>query len=137
KGNGNSNSPKSYSFTDANLSGGNKFSYRLKQLDNDGSFEYSDIVEVELVTEEYALSQNYPNPFNPVTFVQFELPAETEVSLIIYDMLGQEVVTLVNGKMSAGIHTINFNARNLPSGTYVYRLTAGSFSDIKKMILLK
>ena len=137
QGAGNSNSPKSYSFADNNLTGGTKFLYRLKQEDVDGSFEYSDTVEVTLAAQ-YTLYQNYPNPFNPTTTIKFDLPQAVRVSLIIYNILGQRVVTLVNNEtMSAGVHSVPFNGMNLASGTYIYRLQTDKYVQIKKMILLK
>jgi hypothetical protein len=96
QGNGNSNSPKNYAFTDKNPAGGSKFIYRLKQIDNDGKFEYSDQVEVELLPDKFELYQNYPNPFNPVTNIKFSLPADSKLELDIYNIIGEHLVTLVN-----------------------------------------
>jgi Secretion system C-terminal sorting domain len=136
-GSGNSNSPKTYSFTDNNLTGGTKFLYRLKQTDIDGSFEYSDTVEVTIAAQ-YALYQNYPNPFNPTTIIKFDIPQASRVSLIIYNILGAKVATLVNNEsLSAGLHSATFDGRSLASGTYIYRLQAGNYVQIKKMLLLK
>ncbi|HEX3073884.1 MAG TPA: T9SS type A sorting domain-containing protein, partial [Ignavibacteriales bacterium] len=87
--------------------------------------------------EEFALGQNYPNPFNPETKISFSLPASGKTSLKVYDMLGREVAELVNGEMEKGTHTINFNGKNLSSGVYIYRLQAGSFTESKKMALIK
>ncbi|HOV24260.1 MAG TPA: T9SS type A sorting domain-containing protein, partial [Candidatus Marinimicrobia bacterium] len=85
----------------------------------------------------YALKQNYPNPFNPTTNIRFDLPKDSDVSLVVYDLMGREVAKLVNGPMNAGYYTINFNAANLPSGVYIYRLKAGDFVNTKKLMLLK
>ena len=137
QGHGNSNSPKEYSYTDKNLTGGTDFIYRLKQIDNDGKYEYSKEVEVEVVPREINLLQNYPNPFNPVTEIKFTLPEATRVTLRVYNIIGQEVVSLVNGVEEAGFHSVKFEGSNLPSGTYIYRLQAGSFVQTKKMVLLK
>jgi len=136
-GSGNSSTPKEYSFADNTVSAG-KYSYRLKQIDNDGSYKYSKIVEVNIGSPAaFALDQNYPNPFNPNTTIGYALPASSNVKLIIYNSLGQEVQILVNDFEAAGIHKVNFNALNLTSGMYFYKIEAGSFSQVKKMILLK
>ena len=89
------------------------------------------------IPSNYLLLQNYPNPFNPSTKISFSLPKAGNVKLIVYDVLGREVATLVNEFTSAGIHAIDFNATNLSSGIYIYRIEAGNFTDTKKMILLK
>ncbi len=85
----------------------------------------------------FAHPQNYPNPFNPTTVIEFAIPTTETVSLKIYDVLGREVATLLNERRNAGVHRINFNATNLSSGTYFYRLQAGTFTQTKKMILVK
>ena len=137
-GNGNSNSPKEYSFIDNDLfAGGSKFQYRLKQIDNDGQFEYSDVVEVEIMPTEFELSQNYPNPFNPSTTIRFSLPMETQLKINIYNMLGELVETLAEGNYEAGYHKVTFNASSLPSGAYVYRIESSEFVQVRKMILIK
>lgn len=137
-GYGNSNSPKEYNYSDKDLfTGGSKFKYRLKQIDNDGAFEYSDVVEVEVVPVEYELSQNYPNPFNPNTTIRFSLPKATQLQIIIYDILGEQIETIAQGDYEAGYHKILFDASNLPSGTYIYRLESNDFVKTKKMILIK
>jgi len=136
-GNGNSNAPKDYSYIDNNLVGGSKFLYRLKQVDNDGKFTYSDAVEVEVLPTQYELSQNYPNPFNPGTTIKFSLPRATQLKIIIYNMLGEQVATIADGMYESGYHKVNFNAVGLSSGTYIYRITSDSFVETKKMIVLK
>ena len=137
-GNGNSNSVKDYKFTDDKISNG-KYSYRLKQVDNDGKFEYSKEIEVEvnLLPTEYALDQNFPNPFNPSTVIQYQIPQPGKVILNIYDMLGREVRTLVNEFQQNGTHSVTFDALHLSSGVYFYRIQSGSFIETKKMLLLK
>ncbi|MFZ4725800.1 MAG: hemoblobin-interacting domain-containing protein [Paludibacter sp.] len=137
-GNGTVNTPTDYSFEDRNLQTG-KYKYRLKQIDNNGNFEYFALNgEVEIgVPKKFDLSQNYPNPFNPVTKINFDLPENGLVNLRLYDMLGREVATLVNEVRTAGYYTVNFNASSLSSGIYFYRMNAGKFSSIKKMAVIK
>ncbi|MCK6613714.1 MAG: T9SS type A sorting domain-containing protein [Ignavibacteriaceae bacterium] len=145
EGNGNSNSPKSYSFTDRNASAG-KYIYRLKQVDTDGAFDYSDEVAVDLGTPaQFSLSQNYPNPFNPSTLVQYAVPVQSVVVLEIYDITGTRVAQPVNALHEPGSYSALFNLSdlNLASGTYIYRLSATDmsgnimYSAINKMLLLK
>jgi hypothetical protein len=135
---GTTTEPKSYSFTDENVTTG-FYKYRLKQIDFDGSFTYSNEIEVEanFTPKEFVLYQNYPNPFNPSTTIKFSIPQSSLVTLKIYNALGQEVRTLVNGFTESGLHTINFDASNLNSGVYFYKLDAGQFSEVKKMTLIK
>ena len=137
QGHGNSNSPKSYSYEDKNLVGGSKFKYRLKQIDADGKFAYSIIVEVELMPQEFVLYQNFPNPFNPTTTIGFGIPEKGNVRLSVLNILGEEIRVLLNEEKEAGYHSIDFNASDLPSAVYFYRIQAGNFIDTKKMILLK
>jgi photosystem II stability/assembly factor-like uncharacterized protein len=137
QGNGNSNSQKEYSYSDNNLVGGSKFQYRLKQIDNDGKFEYSEIVEVEVIPTKFALYQNYPNPFNSRTTFRYSIPNETKIIIKVYDILGKEIESFVNEERPIGTYELNWNAANLPSGIYFYMLQAGSFVDTRKMILLK
>lgn len=136
-GNGNSNSPKEYSFIDKDLTGGSKFLYRLRQIDNDGQFEYSDIVEVEIIPNMFELSQNYPNPFNPSTTIKFSLPVQTQLRINLYNMLGELVATVAEGMYEAGYYNIEFDAAGLSSGTYIYRLESNNFTETKKMILIR
>lgn len=142
KGAGNSSTMNNYSFTDSKLNSG-KFKYRLKQIDNNGNFEYhylNNQIEISLPTK-FELSQNYPNPFNPVTKIDFTLPEESKVQITIYDITGREIKTLLYDTKGAGYHTASFNAANLSSGIYIYRIFAKSikseYSSIRKMTLLK
>jgi Secretion system C-terminal sorting domain len=132
-----------YTFNDEINSTG-KYSYRLKQIDFDGAVNYSDIIEANIgIPNTFTLEQNYPNPFNPSTKIKFTIPAtlsEVEGSLVtlkIYDVLGDEVITLVNEEKPAGEYEVEFDGRNLTSGIYFYTLKAGSYVETKKMILLK
>ena len=150
EGSGNSNSPKQYTFTDektsevlGNLGGlDGKLQYRLKQIDFDGKFEYSETITVESLRAtnlptEFALQQNYPNPFNPTTSIEYSVPSSEYVILKVYDVLGNEVVTLVNEQKSAGHYKVSFNAINLASGLYIYRIQVGEFNSVRKMMFIK
>jgi hypothetical protein len=148
QGYGNSNSPKDYSFIDdltltPNLPAGRhglnrNLQYRLKQIDNDGQFEYSKVIEVDLGSPtKFELSQNYPNPFNPSTTISFSLPQSGNVKLTVYNLLGEQIAEPVNGFKEAGIHTINFSASSLNSGIYIYKIEANGFVQSRKMTLIK
>ena len=128
-----------YSFLDnPQLSGVNKIYYRLKQVDFDGTSSYSDVISVNFdVPAEFVLSQNYPNPFNPSTRISYFVSKESFVSIKIYDFLGREVKTLVGENQPIGSYDVVFDASNLPSGSYFCTMIAESFSDTKKMIVLK
>jgi len=137
EGHGNSNSPKDYSFVDENVTTG-KYSYRLKQLDTDGKFEYSKTIEIDISKPmDYDLSQNYPNPFNPSTTIRFSVLESSFINLSIFNSLGEIVKELVKEVKAPGVYTIAFNAKDLPSGTYIYRIQTTDFVQTKKMILLK
>jgi hypothetical protein len=143
EGNGTTTESKYYSYED-NITGinANALEYRLKQIDYNGSYTYSEIISVNsLAPNGFVLGQNYPNPFNPSTNIHYSLGNAGVVLLKIYNLLGSEVVTLVNKYQEAGSYTVKFNTNqgkfNLPSGLYFYRLQAGSFISVKKMILMK
>jgi hypothetical protein len=142
EGNGTTTEIQNYTFTDNNLEVG-VYSYRLRQIDFDGTSELSDVVETEVLAPDvFSLAQNYPNPFNPSTMISFSLAVDSKVSLTVFDVLGQEVVNLVNGNLGAGTHEIDFNASNLNSGVYFYRVNATgvdgtNFTSVKKMMLTK
>ena len=89
------------------------------------------------VTKQYTLMQNYPNPFNPTTSISYSLSSPGYVSLKVFNMLGQEVASLVEGQIAEGSHSVTFNASNLASGTYIYRLKAGNYVETKKLLLMK
>lgn len=121
-GSGTTTSAAAYRFVDNSAVNG-IYSYRLKQIDFDGSYEYSNVIEVNVgLPAEFALFQNYPNPFNPSTMISFSLPKSDNVSLKIYDILGNQVTVLLSGKLNAGNHTVEFNAAGLSSGVYLYKL---------------
>jgi len=143
-GNGTTSQSHSYSFSDIDISTG-KYLYRLKQVDFDGTFSYSNVVEIDLsLPQTFSLEQNYPNPFNPITTIKYSIP-QTPLSLgeglgvrlVIYDVLGTEIATLVNEEKPAGNYEVSFDAKSLSSGIYLYKLQAGSFTEIKKMTLLR
>jgi len=134
---------KSYSFFDQDVTTGT-YTYRLKQIDFDGTVNYSDAIEVivDFTPDNFELSQNYPNPFNPSTTIEFQVPQASDVTIIIYDMLGQEVKSLFAGQIQAGNYSVEWDGLNnsgskMSSGSYIYRMTAGEFIDTKEMILLK
>jgi len=133
---------QNYTYADINLEVGS-YSYRLKQTDFDGTSELSETIEVEIIAPDvFAIEQNYPNPFNPNTKIKFSLAADSKVTLKVFDVLGQEVVSLINGNLAAGLHDIDFNAANLNSGVYFYRIDAtgidgANYTSVKKMILAK
>ena len=113
-------------------------------IDNDGFFEYSQIVETEVVSpKNFELSQNYPNPFNPTTKIEYVVPVDAKVILEVYNIAGQKVSELVNQEQSAGYYSVEFGGSNLSSGVYIYRIvandkaTGNNFSSTKKMMLLK
>jgi hypothetical protein len=136
-GYGTTTESKQYSYQDKSLDNG-VYEYRLKQIDFDGSFEYSDVIEVEVSSmNTFVLEQNYPNPFNPSTNIKFNLPSSDFTNLSIYNMVGEKVSELVNEVIPAGEHNLNFNASNLPSGIYIAKLSAGTFNQTIKMTLLK
>jgi hypothetical protein len=143
EGNGTTTETHVYSYSDRNVNSG-AYSYRLKQIDFDGTFAYSNVVKVEVPAAPlvFALDQNYPNPFNPSTTINFRLAEDSKVSLKVFDLLGQEVATLLNSNMAAGSHQVDFNASSLNSGVYLYKIEATgidgtNFTNIKKMMLLK
>ncbi len=136
EGAGTSTIENRYSFTDKNLSDP-KYFYRLKQVDFDGTCSFSDVVEVELKNFDFHLAQNYPNPFNPSTTIEFSLPEKSDINLSVYNTLGEKVAELFNGEIAEGYHQIKFDASNLSSGTYFYKLTSKDFNAAQKMILMK
>jgi len=136
-GNGTTTEPQSYSYADNSVTSG-KYFYRLKQIDFNGEFSYSQIVEVDVASPiEFVLDQNYPNPFNPSTIISFSVPQSSFVTLKVYDVLGNEVSTLVNETKEAGKYNISFDASGLSNGVYFYTIKANNFNSTKKMILIK
>ena len=137
-GHGNSNSTKDYSFTDNTISTSGKYAYRLKQIDNDGSFSYSQVVETDVtVNLTYSLGQNYPNPFNPTTKISYTIPETGLVTLKVYNVVGETVAELINQTQEAGKYEVEFSGSGLSNGVYFYELKAHGFSSVKKLMLLK
>jgi len=144
-GHGTTTKPQQYKYTD-DVAGSNVWFYRIKQVDVDGAVHYTDPVKVDVAAglkeiaapREFTLSQNYPNPFNPETSIKFSVKDNVRATLRVYDMIGQEVATLFDGVAEAGqYYSVKFRAENLSSGLYFYRLTAGEFTQIKKMVVVK
>jgi hypothetical protein len=137
-GNGTTSSANIYTFTDRNVNSGN-YNYRLKQVDFNGNFEYFNLNNEVIigVPSKFELSQNYPNPFNPSTRINYQLPNDGNVKISVFDNSGKEVMTLTNGFKAAGYYSVDMNASALSSGVYFYHLTAGDFSAVKKMLLVK
>jgi hypothetical protein len=136
-GHGTTTEARSYTFIDTKLEA-NTYSYRLKQIDFNGSIDYSNEITVEVTPPlKFELAQNYPNPFNPSTIIKYSIPQDDIVSLDVFNLLGEKVASLVNGFQKAGRYEIKFNASYLASGIYVYKLNSGSFNSVKKMLLMK
>lgn len=138
EGSGTSNAPKEYSFADKNITVG-KYSYRLKQIDRNGSFSYSKEVSIDVGVRPkvFSLSQNYPNPFNPTTNLRFTISNLQFVTLKVYDVLGQEVASLVNESLSPGNYSVQWDATKSPSGVYFARLVSGGARLVTKMALIR
>ncbi len=134
---GNSNSPRNYSFIDKVKKDG-KYFYRLKQRDNDGTEKAFDAVEVTVKMDwTYQLNQNYPNPFNPATKISFSIMKPGMVKLSVFNAIGQVVKTYANNYSEAGTYSVSFDGRELPSGLYFFKMEAGNYSSMKKMMLVK
>jgi hypothetical protein len=146
KGAGNSSNTIHYSFTDNSVNSG-KYNYRLKQIDYDGKYKYSDLVNADVnVPGTFSLSQNYPNPFNPSTKIDYTLPVDSRVKVEIYNIAGQKIADVVNNEQSAGFYSLNVSAnsfKNISSGVYIYKMTAiekatgKNFVSSKKLMLMK
>jgi hypothetical protein len=143
-GHGTTVEPRHYSYVDASTSPGNWY-YRLKQIDLDGTINYTEPVHVQVLTgvdeksqpAAFALDQNYPNPFNPSTEIRYQIAQGSHVTLKVYNVLGKEVRTLVNERLEKGSYTTSFDATGLTSGVYIYKLTAGAQTFTRKMTLLR
>jgi hypothetical protein len=137
RGEGTTTNQKEYSYVDKDIIGA-KYFYRLKQIDYNGNYEYSDVIEIDAFSiDEYALEQNFPNPFNPSTKIKYSLPYSSLVTLKVFDALGNKIETLVNEEKPSGSYEVKFDASKLSSGIYFYKLQSGSFVETKKIILMK
>ncbi len=151
-GHGTSYSPKTYTFGDTSVLDAGRYYYRLKQIDNDGGFKYSWIINVGFlitsvkvesinVPSEFNLSQNFPNPFNPTTKIKFSIPASkselTRTTLKVFDITGRLAANILDDELYPGIYSVEFNGTGLASGIYIYRLSIGGRSLSRKMLLLK
>jgi hypothetical protein len=136
-GHGTTTEQQTYSYVDKKLETG-KYVYRLKQIDFNGSYEYSNEINVDVeAPAQYSLDQNYPNPFNPSTMIKYSIAKDGFVNVSIFNLLGEKVATLVNDNMKAGSYDVNFNASQLSSGIYFYSIESGEFKAVRKMILMK
>ena len=132
------NMPGEYRYIDGGIQAG-RYEYRLMQKDFNGNIEYhylKQIVEI-LLPQKYFISQNYPNPFNPETKIEYNLPIATNITIKLYDITGREVSMMESGYREAGYYSIVFNAKELAGGIYFYRLQAGDYTMVRKMILIK
>ena len=138
EGHGTTTETHVYTFIDKGLAEGT-YSYRIKQVDFDGSYKYYDLnQDVEIAAPiSYALSQNYPNPFNPTTKIKYSVPFDGFVSVAVFNILGKKVANILGSVQKAGNYELTFDATNLASGMYIYRMKAGDFVSIKKMMILK
>ncbi|HLP17332.1 MAG TPA: T9SS type A sorting domain-containing protein [Bacteroidota bacterium] len=142
KGHGTSNLPATYTYPDKDPIAGTVH-YRLKQIDASGNFMYHDAIDVVVAPPSaFALMQNSPNPFNPTTMIRYQVPTSSYVRITVYDLLGKEIASLVDEQQQPGIYTAVWNGRDargsgVSSGVYMYRLSAGAYSEIRKMNLMK
>ncbi len=144
-GHGTTTEPHEYSFIDASTPQGVWF-YRLKQIDLDGTIHYTDAIQVDVLSSaeepvviptKVGLDQNYPNPFNPSTMIKFAIPQQSHVSLEVFNLIGERVATLVNEIKPAGYHEVSFGAAKIASGLYIYRMSTGDMTIVKKMTLVR
>jgi hypothetical protein len=139
-GHGTTLEPHSYTYVDVTVPQG-VVSYRLKQIDLDGKSSFHGPVDVtndrDAAASGASLAQNYPNPFNPVTMIRFVMPRQDRVTLKVYNSLGQQVATLVDGVESPGVHVATFDGSSLASGVYIYQLKTSDFGSTHKMLLVK
>lgn len=138
QGHGTSTTSHTYQFTDKNVQSG-KYSYRLMQIDYNGNFEYYNLSDEVVIgiPEKFDLKQNYPNPFNPTTRIEYTVPYDGIVTLMVYDLNGKEICSLVKENKPAGYYSVDFDGNNLSSGMYFYRLITGDYKETRRMMLIK
>jgi hypothetical protein len=139
-GDGNSSVRREYCFLDQKVESGKTYTYKLSDVDYNGKRTFHNVIEINVEIEypkKYALYPNYPNPFNPSTTICFDLPKTCQVTLKIFNILGEEVAMLVSDRLSAGSYEYDWNASDLASGVYLYHLEAGEFVKIGKMLLMR
>jgi hypothetical protein len=138
KGYGTTTISHNYNYSDKDVPSGN-YTYRLRQIDYNGSFEYSKEIDVQVteIPKEFSLEQNFPNPFNPATTIKFSVPEEQIVEIKIFDVLGNEVAGIIKELFTPGSYEREWNAGKISSGVYYLRMTAGEFNKTRKMILIK
>jgi hypothetical protein len=136
EGNGTTTERNTYSFIDEEITSG-KYLYRLKQIDFDGNYKFSQELEAQVNPVSFSLEQNYPNPFNPSTKIKFSLPEKSYVKISVIDILGNQVSILKSGEIDSGFHELTFDGSKFSSGIYYYSLETNNFHSVKKMILLK
>jgi len=135
-GHGNANSIHAYTFVDESPRAG-AAQYRLRQIDTDGSFAYSETVTVNTLNHACQLLQNFPNPFNAQTTIQYQIPTDSFVKLAVYNIAGQLIETLVAGEQTAGVHELHVDAGNWASGMYLYKIEAGTYSETRRLTVVK
>ena len=139
KGNGTTTELNHYSFVDKEIKSNTQF-YRLKQVDYNGSYEYSKIIEIntDLLLSSFQLYQNYPNPFNPVTTITYIVPKKSFIKIILFDIKGEKLSELLNEEKDSGFYSVEINSKNLSSGVYFYIMTSSSgYYSVKKLTIIK
>lgn len=144
RGQGNKSTRTEYHYQDNSVAPGETYQYRLADVAYNGIAQYHSVEEIKVkssaelvLPDQFILKSPYPNPFNPKTVISWQLPSSREVKLNVYNLLGEKVSTLVSEKLPAGYHEVEFNGQNLSSGVYLYRIEAGEWQDVKKMILIR
>jgi len=135
-GSGTTSESRVYSYQDNSVFAEKNY-YRLKQLDFDGTFQYSDVIDVSVPIEKFSLSQNFPNPFNPSTTIRYTIHEKSFIRISIYDVKGEKISDLVNEEKDRGFYSVEINSKNLSSGVYFYRIVTEDYVNTKKMLLLK